>query len=70
MNLEQMEHQAEEQRTHLHERAKELRAKVASVREQFDLAKNVRQHFAIASITTAVAALWFGHAITGLFVRR
>jgi len=70
MNIDQMQIQAEEQRTHLHETATELKAKVASVREQFDLAKNVRQHFAIACIATAAVTLLLGHAMGGFFVHR
>lgn len=68
--LDVLEQRAAETRRRLHQTASDLRAKVASVRQELDPELQARRHFAAFSLTTSVLALLTGWAVTSMFVRR
>jgi hypothetical protein len=56
--VENLQLRAIEQRNNLHQTTVELKRKISATREQFDIKRNVRDHFAgIAAVVTAVALL-------------
>ena len=65
--LENLELQALEQRKQLHERAAEVKTKIAATRDKLDSTKNAREHFAGLAIVTGVVSLACGYAAGSLF---
>lgn len=61
-----LERNAAEQRRQIHNSVVELRH---SVKERFDLKRNLREHLWPVSGVLAVVGLAFGYAATGVFTR-
>lgn len=68
--VENLELRAIEQRNHLHQTTVELKRKITATREQFDIRRNVRQHFLGASIAAAAIGLISGYGLGGVLTRR
>jgi predicted sugar kinase len=62
-----LELKAADERQRLHDSVTELKVRL---NESLDVKKNIRQHFPLASATSAVLALAAGYYFTGMFIRR
>ena len=67
--IESLELKALAERNQLHDRANELRAKIAGLREKLGIRKNARSHLLGASVTVALVGVVFGYGFGGLFTR-
>ena len=67
--IEDLELQAVEQRQQLHERANEIKSRIAAARENLDIKKNAREHFMGAAGILGGLGLASGYAIAGLFAK-
>lgn len=68
MSTEELKLRALEQRDQLHDSASELKSKIASTRERFDVNRNVREHFGAAAGIMAGVAFVAGYAVAGTIV--
>ena len=68
--IDNLELQALEERTRLHDRAEELRAKVQSGRENLKISYQARRHFVAASLFVGVLSFTWGHYMGGYFCKR
>jgi hypothetical protein len=69
--VEDLELRALEQRKRLHQTATELKSevetKINDAREQLDIKKKLREHFAGPATVVGAIALLFGYGIAGVF---
>jgi hypothetical protein len=65
--LESLELRVIEQRARIHKTADELKAKVAVTRENLDITKNAREHFAGASLAVSFLGFLMGYSLAGVF---
>ncbi|UWZ86884.1 hypothetical protein [Occallatibacter riparius] len=70
MQIENLELRALEERHLLHERANELKTKLAATRETLDVEKQARKHFGPAALIVAGVGLVSGFAFAGIFTER
>jgi hypothetical protein len=69
MSTEDLKLRALEQRDQLHDRASELKSKIATTRERLDVNRNVREHFGAATGIMVGVAFLAGYAFAGTIVR-
>ena len=70
MPIDNLELRAMEQRSHLHQRAAELRTKIEETRENLSLDNQSRQHFVPLAVAVSVVGLLFGYSFMGMFTAR
>jgi hypothetical protein len=68
--LEDLHLRAIEQRKELHQTTAELKAKINATRQQFDVPRQLRQHFAPVALALAAIGLLSGFRVGGMLTRR
>ena len=68
--VDNLELRALEERNRLHRTAQELKAKVATTRDQLDLRRNVRQHLLGVSVIVSLVAFLSGYGLGGMLTDR